>query len=59
MGEDEGDENAPDEEDGPSLAGPLQPEEVAALREVQGTELNFVGFAKLLGLWSDLAHNQG
>ncbi|ELR16653.1 MutS domain containing protein [Acanthamoeba castellanii str. Neff] len=59
VGEDEGDENADDEENGPSLAGPLQPEEVAALREVQGTELNFIGFGKLLGLWSDLAHNQG
>lgn len=59
VGEDEGDENADDEENGPSLAGPLQPEEVAALHEVQGTELNFIGFGKLLGLWSDLAHNQG
>lgn len=40
---------------GGARAGGLRPEEVAMLREVQGTELNFIGFGKLLGLWSSMS----
>jgi hypothetical protein len=60
VGEDEMDEESDndggDGETNGGATGPLRPEDVEALRQLQGTELNFIGFGKLLGLWSGLAH---
>jgi len=54
-GSDDNDEGRMEDE---RLLRPLQQDEIEALREMQGTELNFIGFGKLLALWSNLTQNQ-